>query len=159
MRARIMRVLSHGTWHVYAQQIAYGLYLRTGVLTTVYILRLGWHGSVQGGGSGHMWTCAAQSCRGAVVPLTLPTLPSLPALSFTFLLFCFLATLFSLRQFPPSQIQKNLALISRTSYTSYSTLSPLHSYFFAFWPPFSALDSCPPLESKKVRTSALPSHP
>ena len=52
MRARIMRVLSHGTWHVYAQQIAYGLYLRTGVLTTVYILRLGWHGSVQGGGGG-----------------------------------------------------------------------------------------------------------
>ena len=53
-----------------------------------------------------MWTCAAQSCHGAVVPLTYLLHFLLYPLSFTFLLFCFLATLFSLRQFSPSQIQK-----------------------------------------------------
>ena len=32
--------------------------------------------------------------------------------------------------------------------------SPLHSYFFAFWPPFSPLDSFPPLKSKIISPSS-----
>ena len=44
-----------------------------------------------------------------------------------------------------------------TSYTSYSTLSPLHSYFFAFWPPSLSLDTFPPPKSERISPSS-PAH-
>jgi hypothetical protein len=117
-------------------------YLRTGVLSTVYTAPVCWHGPVQGGG-GHMWTCAAQSCHGAVV---------IPAYLLHFLLyplclpppdfFVFWPPFLSLDSFPPPKSKKSRPHLPLTSVSRLSD-------FFAFQPPSLSLDSVPPPKSKK----------